>query len=310
MQLRQLRVFLKVLEEGSFGRAALELDMSQPAVSQAIQGLEHDLGVRLLERGRFGARATEVGERIVAQARVLLQLESALEQEVALARGSVRGDLTLAVFESFEKHVLPGLLTRLRERYPEVQVRLVRVPETLEGYTTALTDGTVQVAFGAWQIPPMCIGWVLMRDRHLVLLPLTSPVSSEELDYADLEDMPLVLVADSECTTRLLAHLRAEGRDVGATLVAHGSEAVIEMVAQGLGAAVLPELAAGSLRDSVRTLPFKGLIRPINVVMPPHSLKVPVVRAFLRVVKERFHDSELPLFSLEGEVEPLDFASN
>lgn len=302
VNLQHLRAFVKVVDEGSFGRAALELGVSQAAVSKAVQALERELGVRLLERGRHGARPTAVGTRVLAKARVMLQLKAGLEQEAALERdrahGGVRGELTLAVFESFSKRILPGLLARLRELHPDLHVRLVPVPETLEGYTRALTDGTVQVAFGAWHVPQACIGWVLMTDRHLVLLPPGTRTTADELDYPDVADMPLVMVADSECSARLRAHLESEGRNVGSTLVAHGNEAVMEMVAQGLGAAILPELAAQPLPDQVRTVPLRGLVRPINVVLPPHGLKVPAVRALLGVVKERFPTSELPVLPL------------
>ncbi|MFO7546492.1 MAG: LysR family transcriptional regulator substrate-binding protein [Trueperaceae bacterium] len=122
-------------------------------------------------------------------------------------------------------------------------------------------------------------------------------------DCTELMDMPLVLVADSECSVRLLAHLEAEGRSVGSTSIVRGNDVVAEMVAQGLGAAILPELAVDTLQVSVRTVPFRGPVRPIDVVLPPHGLKVPAVRALLRVVKERFPESGLPHFALEGATE-------
>lgn len=105
----------------------------------------------------------------------------------------------------------PVYAKAFRERHPDLHVLLVLVPDALWGYTQALAEGMVQVAFGAWQVPPACIRWVLMTYRHLDLLPPGTHAPAEKLDYPDVADMPLVLIEDIEYGACLLAHLGAGG---------------------------------------------------------------------------------------------------
>jgi DNA-binding transcriptional LysR family regulator len=298
MKLQQLRVLLKVLDEGTFGGAALTLDLSQSSISHAIRALEEDLGVRLLDRGRFGARATPVGERIAEKARRMLALADAVEQEASAEAGTLRGELSLTVFESFGTHVLPDLLARLRAAHPHLRVRLVEVAETYVAYDAALLAGEVDAAIGAWQVPPTCLGWELMRDEHVALLPADSPIEAPRLEVDDLIGLPLVLSEGSECTLRLLAHMERHGHRPERVLLAKGNDKIMRLVAAGLGVAVLPELAVESANGlALRTVPFSDLHRPVLAIVPPHGLKVPAVRAFLNVLKARFPGSELPALS-------------
>lgn len=295
MRLHQLRVLLTVLDEGTFGGAALALELSQSSVSHAIRALEEDLGVRLLDRGRYGARATPVGERVAEKARRMLALSDAVDQEASAEAGTLRGELALTVFESFGTYVLPDLLARLRTAHPHLHVRLVEVAETHAAYDAALLDGAVDAAIGAWEVPSTCIGWELMRDEHVVLLPADSTIEVDRLDVGDLIGLPLVLDEGSECTLRLLAHMERHGHRPERVLLAKGHEKIMRLVAAGLGVAVLPELAAGSLHGlAVRPVPFSDLLRPVLAIVPPHGLKVPAVRAFLNVLKDRFPASALP----------------
>ncbi|MFO7546622.1 MAG: LysR family transcriptional regulator [Trueperaceae bacterium] len=298
MRLHQLEVFLTVIDEGTFGSAALALGLSQSSVSHAIRALETDLGVRLLDRGRFGARVTPVGERVAEKARRMMALSGALEQEASAETGTLRGELVLTAFESFSTHVLPEVLAHLRAVHPRLRVRLVEVAETFAAYDAALMSGEIQVAIGAWDVPSTCIAWEIMRDEHLAVLPADSPITADHLDVEDLIGLPLVLSEGSACTVRLLAHLERQGHAAEKVVTAKGNDAILRLVAAGLGATVLPALAVGSPDGiAVRTVPFSDLVRPVLVIVPPHGLKVPAVRAFLHVLKARFPESDLPALS-------------
>ncbi len=78
MNLSHLKQFLTVVEFGSFSEAALEQNVSQAAISYAIAELEKELGARLFDRGRFGARVTEIGEKVALHAMVILKSEDAI----------------------------------------------------------------------------------------------------------------------------------------------------------------------------------------------------------------------------------------
>ncbi len=103
MTLSQLKGFLAVVDSSSFSEAALELGVSQAAISHSIAELESELGVKLLDRGRFGARPTQAAFGIIEHARKMVQSEAAISQEVALHKGLVTGRLRVAVFRHLAK---------------------------------------------------------------------------------------------------------------------------------------------------------------------------------------------------------------
>lgn len=87
MNISQLQTLVAVVERGNFSDAALQLHISQSAVSRAIASLEEELGVTLLVRGRFGARLTPVGERLLRHVRKMLQLREQMDYEANLEKG-------------------------------------------------------------------------------------------------------------------------------------------------------------------------------------------------------------------------------
>ena len=84
MNISQLQVLVTIGQCGSFSDAALQLDMSQSAVSRAIASLENELNVPLFVRGRMGAKLTTIGERVVTHAQQILELRESIEYEVNL----------------------------------------------------------------------------------------------------------------------------------------------------------------------------------------------------------------------------------
>lgn len=122
---RQLRYFIAIAEELSFTRAALRLHISQPPLSQQIQSLEQDLGVRLLERTKRSVALTEAGRVFLDQARqILFKAEEARSQVVAAAAG-YSGQLRLAYTVSVSFHPsLPRALLRFGQIAPNVQLQL------------------------------------------------------------------------------------------------------------------------------------------------------------------------------------------
>ena len=183
-----------VLETGSFSAAALELGSAQSAVSYAVAELERELGVRLLERGRFGARPTAVGEQVAVHARQLLGLEAAIYQEAGLARGTLKGTLRVATFRSAARHILSKAIAVLARRYPELQVGLLEadgdVPE-LEGL---LLSGRAEVAFLQTLLTRRgAITWDILHDPYIALLPKAHPLAQGTVSRADLLGSPLIL---------------------------------------------------------------------------------------------------------------------
>ena len=125
---RQLRYFVAVAEELSFTRAALRLHLSQPPLSQQIQSLEQDLGVRLLDRSKRQVKLTEPGRVFLDQARQILVQADEARSQVAAAAAGCSGHVRLAYTVSVSFHrALPRTLLRYRQIAPNVALTLVEM---------------------------------------------------------------------------------------------------------------------------------------------------------------------------------------
>jgi DNA-binding transcriptional LysR family regulator len=143
---RQLRYFVAVAEELSFTRAALRLHLSQPPLSQQIQSLEQDLGVRLLERTKRHVALTEPGRVFLEQARQILAKADEARSEVTAAAAGYSGQLRLAYTVSVSFHpALPQALLRYGQIAPNVRLKLSEM--YTEPQFTALLAGEIDVGF-------------------------------------------------------------------------------------------------------------------------------------------------------------------
>ncbi|GLQ93675.1 LysR substrate-binding domain-containing protein [Dyella acidisoli] len=143
---RQLRYFIAVAEELSFTRAAQRLHLSQPPLSQQIQALEQDLGVRLLERDKRNVMLTAPGRLFLDQARQILAMADEARTQVAEAAAGFSGHLKLAYTVSVSFHpALPQTLLRLGQNAPNVRVWLSEMYS--EPQFSAIRNGQIDVGF-------------------------------------------------------------------------------------------------------------------------------------------------------------------
>lgn len=145
MELRELRAFVAVVEEGGLSAAARRLHLSQPALSQTISGLERQLGVRLLVRGHAGVRATEAGTALAGEARAVLAQHDRALRVMAEYAGPGGGALRIGIPLELPSGLLDAALAELAEAHPEtrVQARHLSSAEQL----TALRAGELDVGF-------------------------------------------------------------------------------------------------------------------------------------------------------------------
>ncbi|MER5529974.1 LysR substrate-binding domain-containing protein [Streptomyces sp. NPDC002677] len=123
MELRELRAFVAVVEEGGLSAAARRLHVSQPALSQTISGLERQLGVRLLVRGRSGVRATDAGTALAGEARAVLARHDQALRLMAGYAGPGGGALRIGIPLELPSGLLDPALAELAEAHPETRVQ-------------------------------------------------------------------------------------------------------------------------------------------------------------------------------------------
>ena len=160
---RQLMHLSIIADHGSFSRAAAAMNISQPALSNSIAQLERSVGARVLDRGRQGAKLTDVGSALVRHARALqLQLAHAAEEAHLRTLGG-DGPLRIGVTPVTAANLVPQALGRLHRETPNISVSVL---EGLDEAMTALHDGEVEIVVGPIAVFP--------ASRELIEEPLVS----------------------------------------------------------------------------------------------------------------------------------------
>ena len=294
MKLQHLRAFLAIVDEGSFSEAALCLGTSQSPVSNAVAELEEELGVRLLDRGRFGATPTEVGERVAAHARRLEGVVGAIVQEALLEKGDLRGTLRVSSFRSAATNVLPAVIEGLRNRYPGLRVEVHEVDSRCTAVSPELDAGRVDVALTMSILAHDTLFWEILRDRYVAVVPSNFSHSSPSISLEQALAHPLIL-SDGPCSLPVRDRLLSLDPSFEPSFEMAEDSTIVALVAQGLGIALLPELAVGLLPPGLRQIGLSESIeRSVGVALSPSSLKIPSVRAFLRVVRGIYPNGEIP----------------
>jgi DNA-binding transcriptional LysR family regulator len=123
-KLQRMRIFVAVVNEGSFVKAAASLELKAPTVSKAIQLLEEDMRARLIIRTTRTVNVTDIGQRYYEKAKFILNEVDELEDETRQAGGSARGKLKISAPVSFGEHVLGPLIPEFLKLFPEIEIEL------------------------------------------------------------------------------------------------------------------------------------------------------------------------------------------
>jgi DNA-binding transcriptional LysR family regulator len=285
MNVEHVQMFLAVVEHGSFSTAALKLNRSQSAVSRAIAALEAELGVSLLARGRFGARPTAVGEQILVYAQHMLQAQESMEQAANVVKSLQGGRVRIASFRSAATHLLPALMVRFSQRFPGVEVTLTEDDPT--GVEQALREGLVDIGLVPLPRSPGDLEtWEIVRDEFVVLLPPSAIAVPPTLTWAELSKYAFILYNYAECTSAVRNHWAQWGKPLKVAYEIKEDSTIVSMVSQGLGAAILPRLAALPIPPGiqVRSLPIP-LERIIGAAVWAEALHTPAVFTFLDLLR-------------------------
>ena len=140
MDLRQLGFFVRIVESGSFSRAAKSLNVAQPSLSQRIKDLERELGVDLLHRSPTGVKPTDVGTIVADRARSILKQVDHLKTEVRGQAATPTGNVTVGLPTTMALHLTVPLVQQVREKLPGINLHVT------EGIEAISKSGSSQAA--------------------------------------------------------------------------------------------------------------------------------------------------------------------
>lgn len=281
----------KIVELGSFTKAADVLGYTQPAISQMISSLERELSIKLLYRSRYGIHLTLEGERLFPSIKKTVAGYQAMLEISKEIKGLNSGTIRIGTISSISCHWLPGLIKQFQEVYPNVQFVLH------QGDYTSIPEWvrTGEADFGF--VNPDAIPGVKTRfiktGELRAVLPVNHPLA--ETKYITLDKLakePFLLLEEGALSEPLEAFKHA-GLEPNVRLCVHDDYSILSMIESGLGVSILPELVLRKTNYLVAILPIKPILtRKIGLIMKDKNSMPIASKYFIDFLFE--HIADLP----------------
>jgi LysR family hydrogen peroxide-inducible transcriptional activator len=244
VSLRQLRYLESLAETRHFGHAAEACAVSQPALSMQIKELEDELKVSLVERRKSGVELTEKGEEVVRRARTILASVRDLVDYAKQQEGVLSGVLRLGAIPSIAPYLLPAALPELQRRFPALKLQL---RETLtENLVHELVSGDLDVILIALPIDDPEVETHYLFDDAFILAAKATRENARAKGATPnmLAEERLLLLEEGHCLRdQALSYCHMVTREARESFGASSLATIVQMVANGYGITLLPEMA-------------------------------------------------------------------
>jgi LysR family nitrogen assimilation transcriptional regulator len=290
MNLKQLEYFVHVAELGSFSKAALILNIAQPALSRQVRLLETDLRVSLLMRNGRGVVLTEAGQRLFDHSVGILQLMSRVREDIESTRGEPAGRIVVGLPPSMGRILTLPLVEGFRAALPKARLAIV------EGLSAHLVEwistGRVDLGLIHNPEPNPALDITPVLDEPLGLVSLAGAGRKKAtVTFGELADLPLILPERSHAIRKLLeTHAALAGHKLNVSLEVSSVQSILELVRAGHGHAVLTQtaLAACTQPESfvLRPLTEPHLTSTLCLAVSAHKPSTPLTKHVLRLLRE------------------------
>jgi DNA-binding transcriptional LysR family regulator len=291
LELRHLRYFIAVAETLHFGKAAAQLGMAQPPLSQQIKTLENIVGYRLFDRTTRGVRLTAVGQYLVERAHKALDR---VDQDVEMARRLGKGQegiLSVGFSGSVMFTRMPFVIERYRRLYPKVELYLQELGTAEQ--MSALKEGALDLGFlrdgepdGAVTIEP------LVSEQFVAILPKQHPLAARtSLRPADLREDPFVFYARKMgplAFDRMIACCEADGFRPRIVQDTPQWPTAVCLIAAGLGVSIAPACVSSLAMRNVVYKRLRSTHRTSVDIGIRRDFHSPVAEAFLGIIRQQF----------------------
>lgn len=247
----------KIVEAGSFTKAAEILGYTQPALSQMIASLEKELGIKLLYRTSHQVRLTIEGKRLFPFIQKTVSQYLAMQEIAKEIRGLDTGVIRIGTLSSISCHWLPPLILEFKQKYPQVEFILhqgdnISIPEWVR--TSEVDFGFVNMSVYNGKAT------FLKKGEYRAILPPQHPLAQKKvITLEDLVPEPFLVIEEGSLS-RPLEAFRQQGLEPNVSMHVHDDYSILSMVENGLGVSILPELV-------IRKTNYQVAIRPLHPVL-------------------------------------------
>ncbi len=261
MTLTQLNILKIIVETESFTKTAEVLYITQSGVSHSVASLEDELEIKLIKTNKRTVSLTEAGEKVYAAAKDILANVDRLKEEISALKNLQVGSLKIGCFQSVSVRILPGILKEFRRKYPGIEV------SWFEGTDLEVTDWLLKgaVDLGFVVLPAEGLKSVeLLEDKMFVVFNEKHPLCCRKsIAIKELAREPLLTFKGSSCGMLVTSNLMnsIKKKDEIKNIEARNISTIIEMVKEGIGAAVIPNLAIPLNYSGICSVPIKPEIK-------------------------------------------------
>lgn len=258
MELHQLRYFHTVARAGSFTRAAEELGIGQPSLSQQIRALEKSVGTPLFERLGRSVRLTAFGEALREPAQNILRQVAMAQNSLADLREGVCGRLRIGVIPTILPYWIAPRITDFQKAFPEVDVQLVE--DSTARLVEKLQSGDLDIAVASLPVKnPDIICSELFREPLFLAVSKGHPLADKSaVDLRAFVDEPLLLLKEGHCLRDnvLMACTRSKA-ELRSIFESHQLESIFQLIRAGFGVTLVPAMASAH-GAGCTLIPLKG----------------------------------------------------
>jgi len=244
MNLRDLKYLLALADHKHFGRAAAACYVSQPTLSTQIRKLEEELGVPLVERAPRKVMLTPAGRDAAERARRIVAEVEQMKEAARRSQDPEAGTVRLGIFPTLGPYLLPHVIPRIRERFPQLELLLVE--EKSDVLLSRLHEGKLDTALLALPVhDDQLHSQFLFEEPFLLAVPENHPLARlDSLSLGELSNQKLLLLEDGHCLReQALEVCRLSGANEKSEFRATSLETLRQMVAANVGITLLPTLA-------------------------------------------------------------------
>ena len=286
MTITQFQYVLAVAKYKNFKTAAENSFVTQPTLSMKIQKLEEELGVIIFDRSKKPLQITEVGERIVKQAQVIVNESERMNDIVAQEKGFIGGEFRVGIIPTVSPTLLPMFLTNFIKKYPKVCLKIEE--QTTENILKKIADGSYDAGILATPLHnPNIIEKPLYYEPFVAYIPVNHRLQNAKTIYSeDLDINDILMLEDGHCFKDSVLNIC--NQDIIESkqhfqLKSGSFETLVRLANEGLGMTLLPYLHTLELKEKEKECvhyfvePYPA--REISLIYHKNELKMQIIKA-------------------------------
>jgi len=286
MTITQLQYVLAVAEYKNFTLAAEKCFVTQPTLSMQIQKIEDELNILIFDRSKKPIQLTEIGQKIVNQAKNIVNEADRIKDIVEQQKGFIGGEFRLGIIPTIMPTLLPMFLNNFIRKYPKIKLIIEEL--NTDEIITRLKNGHLDAAIAATPLMEEKIKEIVLYfEPFVAYIPEShSSFSKTEIEVSDLNVDEILLLQDGHCFRDGILNLcKTAGKNEASHFrIESGSfETLIKLADEGLGTTLLPYLHTLELKEKDK-LKLRHFVEPkpareVSLIFPKTELKIHIIEA-------------------------------